>query len=303
MESGFCKFEDGISSLFAPGDIYWERLDGRRVCILKYGCLVRRKFLKRFKKLIYQDSVDHDAVEALRSILKDLKNAIFMPDKIKARKALLAFISRYYRTKGAASNTLDFIVGFEKEFYSLPRSIEEELLNYSDELFKRGVMLGALIVSYAVLMGYLDGEFLKELYHCGIVANFFLVKGGVSTKEIDSLEDHRQKGLNEGLKGLVEKLKSDEGFEEVIKNKRVKNLLAYCFEKINGKGVPNGLNDNEITDLEALFIFSFNAIPFKSLVSKVGDGESLFLNIEKATCDEFISVRLRKLVESSFEGR
>ena len=155
---------------------------------------------------------------------------------------------------------------------------------------------------YAISVGYLDHGLLKELYHCGIVANFALVKDGISTREIDGLEGYRREGDGKAFENFIEDLKLENGLDNVFQNRRVKSLLAYCFEKINGKGAPRGISYNEMTDFEMLFIFSFNAVAFKELESRKGDGEEFFLKIEESICEEFAPSRLRRLVEASFEG-
>ena len=142
MESGLREFDIDGGGLFAPGDIYWEKPDGGEICVLKYGRPIHREFLKKFRTLKFRDNIDRTLVEELRGLLQELKRAVFMPDKIKARKKLLAFVSDHYRSKGKASNVLDFMVAFGDEFYSLPTFVEDEFLKYSDDLFKRGHILG-----------------------------------------------------------------------------------------------------------------------------------------------------------------
>ena len=292
-------FDIQENHLFAPGDIYWEKSSGKKIRVIKYGCPIEKNFLKKFKNLKYNNLVNNGLIKELSTILRSLKLATLMPDKIKARKNLLQFLTRYYRNEGNSSNILDFIIAFKKEFYSLPSRVEEKLLNASHELFKRGLLLGSLRVSYSLLMGHFDYSFLKDVYHSGPIVSFFLIKHGISTEELDEVENYIKGHYNESFLKYLKNIdfSLDDDLKDFYKNPYSKHLITLNFEKVNGKGVPYGIHSEEITDIESIFIFTANSIPLKGLDSKEGDGEKFFKNIEQSVHNDFFHLRLKKVIE------
>ena len=278
---------EGTSGLLAPGPIYWEKSDGKRVCLLKYGRPIYSDFIRKFKSLKYGDNTNHGILRGLKDGLESLKRSKKVPEKITARKRLLSLICENYRKEGRSSNIVDFVAAFEGEFYSLPKDREAKLLNISSGLFKRDMMLGALRVCYALLMGHLRYDFLKELYHVGFMVTSLLTEDGLSFRQLRSLEDYVC-GKDKRYLGLYTKKIQSLATDGHIKHPYLRHLPALSFEEMGGG----------MTFLECLFIFTAGAVPIDTPENNRGDGERFLLMIEDSVHSDFASPRLKSFIKS-----
>jgi len=93
------------------------------------------------------------------------------------------------------------------------------------------------------------------------------VVANLSQKEKDIIDDH------------VNNIDSDfEGFKS-LKNSGMANLIKMHHEKLNGKGFPARLSENELSDLECALIFSSNLFSLIEYGFKQSDGVEFFKNV------------------------
>ncbi len=306
---------------FSVGQIFWTMTSGKRINLFNSGDWIQKsylnKFLKANKTLEIEPQINEHYCSLGLELFKSFVEAEEESDKAEIREGLIEWLAKGYWNAEEEVGMLDLAFVCAQTFYSFSEEEEDLLFESSTELFKRSSVIGSMLVCLGVVVGYLDTNLLRDLYHISFLFDCSLDEVTLSTNLISALENERNNG-SEWEEALSESEKetflnhsknsasrASSLFSKRISNPGLVHFIEVHHEKINGKGFPLGLREGEISDIEGLIIFVNNRLPFRDLNFERGDASSLFKNLMErgAQLETVLTKRLKKIITNEFENR
>ena len=302
--------------ILAPGDIYWLRASGRKIQIARAGQVIDSKIIKKFENKDFEFDLDEtfSLPDEVRNTLIDkfqlLKIEKLEMNRVSLAKEIITILFIEHAGKVAFSDLV--FIGLES-FYKLDVDVTEELTNIDVRIFQRSSVLGIYSVLVAMMTGYLEYEFLQDIYHLCFFFDCYFSLEQVSYYITEALEKERQAG--QGKQFLQERAKELENFEKhpeesfglakrkykrFINNKEVFQLIRLHHEKIDGSGFAHGHNDEDFTDIERIIIFLSESMPYGEVdFSKDKGKDFLIRNVVEGKGQMYLSPRIAKILEES----
>jgi hypothetical protein len=306
------NFEELAEMNIASGDIFWKKSSGKMIPLCLNGDRIDHAYFDKFKSLTTSFWIntlgDEEQTNIGVNLLLDFKNAETDYEKVQAREKLIAYLKPLYWNEGSNGSLLDFVMIFNKVFYSLNQEEEDYLINRSMTLYRRSTLTSATIVLFAMCVGYLDYGFLKDLYHVcfymdsGIEKSQFTINTMTTFEKERIFPGARKESLSESDAEIIENhtLASREEVDKAtaykFKNKGIKRLINFHHERLIGDGFPIGVNSEELSDLEKIVIMVFQNISYEEIKFSKSDGEnflnSLLGDVDQGECE----ARLKKQI-------
>ncbi len=179
------------------GELYWSRPSGRRLLIGRAGEFANLELVEKlsqqndqfFQKII----IDEERVSKVVDHFMDLQKAQLEEVKLRYRNLILV---DFYRAlnEGEKSSTLDFVFICHETFYEFNNdkiNLEEEFIKTSAITFKKAQVIASSVVYLSLVSGYLDFNFLKEVFNTVLMTYFsYVCRNGTSvTDRLASLEE------------------------------------------------------------------------------------------------------------------
>lgn len=306
---------------FSVGEIFWTMSSGKKITLFHPGDWIRKDYLKKFieaKKDIQIDPLVNDTnCSRGLELFKQLVDCEDEENKGNIRSEIINWLSTGYWNGEEDACLLDLVFVCEQVFYDFSAEEEERLFEASGDLFKRSSVVSSLLVSLAIVMGYVDTALLKDLYHLSFLFDISLDETVLSTNLLNALEQERlsPQSWHEELKesevdtfknhSVLGVDKAFKVFEERISNPGLLHFIETHHERVNGQGFPLGLREGEISDLEGLIIFVNNRFPYHHLSLTSEDGKA-FIRILMERSEHVEAVltnRIKKTITNEFENR
>ncbi|POB12860.1 hypothetical protein C0Z22_13355 [Halobacteriovorax sp. DA5] len=239
--------------------MYWSRPSGRRLLIGRAGEFANLELVEKlsqqndqfFQKII----IDEERVSKVVDHFMDLQKAQL--EEVKLRYRNLILVDFYRILKGEKkSSTLDFVFICHETFYEFNHdniNLEEEFIKTSAITFKKAQVISSSVVYLALISGYLDFNFLKEVFNTILMTYFsYVCRNG--TNVVDKLAS-----LEESY-GNVEYLKSlSRDFFELDYN--LDDDISELWHKVH----------DQVFALELEFDSNDIEVIFKSILDNVKD--------------------------------
>jgi hypothetical protein len=91
-----------------------------------------------------------------------------------------------------------------------------------------------------------------------------------------------------------------------LRNLGLLNIIAIHHERIDEVDSQNGLCEDEINDLESIFILLLNIFPYEKLEFEENDGKKFFYNIISSTDKKLVEknhgIRLTSMLKHIFDS-
>ncbi|MFG1500011.1 hypothetical protein ABMA70_07345 [Halobacteriovorax sp. XZX-3] len=253
------SFQQIQNNPLLKGELYWSRPSGRRLLIGRAGEFANLELVEKlsqqndqfFQKII----IDEERVSKVVDHFMDLQKAQL--EEVKLRYRNLILVDFYRILKGEKkSSTLDFVFICHETFYEFNHdniNLEEEFIKTSAITFKKAQVISSSVVYLALISGYLDFNFLKEVFNTILMTYFsYVCRNG--TNVVDKLAS-----LEESY-GNVEYLKSlSRDFFELDYN--LDDDISELWHKVH----------DQVFSLELEFDSNDIEVIFKSILDNVKD--------------------------------
>lgn len=172
------KLEHIQASPLLRGELYWCRPSGRKLCIGHAGEFVNIDLASKLASTNDQFTqsiiIDEERVYKNVDHFMDLKKSQIEDVKLRFRNLILLDFYRSIKGEYKAS-TLDFIFICHEVFYDLSSDgldLEESFIRTNIVAFKRAQVVASALVYMALVTGYLDFYFLKEVFNTVLVTYY-----------------------------------------------------------------------------------------------------------------------------------
>ncbi len=249
------KFSDIKSSPLLRGELYWCRPSGRRLCIGHAGEFANLELAQKLSsqndQFLQKVIIDEERISKVIDHFQSLENANFEDEKLRFRNLILV---DFYRTLKSSQkvSTLDFVFICHQVFYDLNSdeiNIEEDFLATSVVTLKRAQVIASTLVYVALISGYLDFKFLKNVFNSVLVTYFNHVSR--SPEKSKSLEECLDLDNSAYFANLT-----DEFF---TLNYKLSDDIGGMWAKIHHKVYELELNF-EPNDLDSIFNLILNSL-------------------------------------------
>ncbi|MCP4912462.1 MAG: hypothetical protein GY909_05040 [Oligoflexia bacterium] len=248
-----------------PFDIFWKKKSGKKVLLSKTGELASLVFEKLDGKkmdLVFEDLKDPDWInQALEFVekLENLEGHILHREKNKA-KTRNDFIKFIFETHINLKWKGNYVFLFEKFVKSFNEEFIEKAFYLHREETWNGLLKGAMGSLIALMVGYNDMNFLRELF----AAIFYCeLKNGLETHSSLFTDVHDKNEFSKKSEEMKGDFKSEvdshidnihDFFKEEVRNKQLIRAIKVHHEDFFGEGFPKKLKGNELSDLELIII-------------------------------------------------
>lgn len=305
-----CKVKQILEMPLASGDIYWLKQKSQgHVHLARPGDFLNLEFFKKFNdthQFHVKRVINFENYLDLKNKLTAFKNTTTERSRVEALVNYLFLVKSNYFVEGAESSILSFCCANFDNFKFEGADFYRSLYDLSVPLFKRALKLGALGSTFAMATGYTDLNMIRDFYNICFYSVYGFLNENYLTQTLKRLEDYRidEISIEELKPGGIEKLKNDieKQFELNFKSDFIKSFNTYSFEKLNGKGSPQKLSEDEVSDLEGIIIFLSNALTFEDIEFKPLDGKNYLSSLLKSDNAVMGDYRLKKLLINRFEN-
>jgi len=295
----FC--EELGKSRFSLGDLYLLRSSGKKLRLLKFGDIADHKFINKFKeakgKVVLDRMVNNKWIDGISNLFLDMQNSRLHVDNEKIRLEILKEFKKIYWEGIAPGSVVDLFIAGERAFYSFDDELTALLQESNSVYYQRSALKGFLAVISALLMGYVDYKFLRDVYHiCYLFDYVFFKKHGL-TYNITQAQEMERITQDSGFYLLAKQFESKnelEMFQDHLElgtilasgdcgkyfyNKSIINLINYHHEKIDGSGFARGANHSEVSDIELIIMALGQMISYDFMDLTFDDGKCFFKNM------------------------
>lgn len=308
---------------FAPGDLFWCKSNGQLFRLLEAGDPLTvswiQRYLKPHVKIVTTEVVSPVSQKEYSRALKRYLNGHNEKLRILNRDRLLSLFKPMIWDGTQDGSWLDLICVFHKELYR----DENKILEFESRPlhFKRQALVATMTVIGAMALGYHKRDYLEDLYLLSFFNDlslkpketpvlfeyidserkseekFTATKSKLTLKELETYDSHP----NEDYKLVNEKYQNFFRYSSVVK------MLLWQHERPNGTGGPNGLNQEELSDIELWVSYCNRLIPLGSLEFNAYDAKGslkgYFETFKKRKSQFFfMGRRVMALIEGCFEN-
>lgn len=302
-----------------PGDIFWQKHNGKLLRLYLAGEFFSHAKLKKFfennHRLLYRPVGHREHRVQLELALSRFLSANFEADRLKFRRQLLGLIKAYYWDSLEESSLLDLVLVFDSRFNSWIKYDEGFLLARPD-VHKRNALIGSLNSLGAIFLGYNHGHYLQDLYNIVYLVDCSYEKGltpklfelldsehisderfekcwhSLTPQEKKDFKDHAQKDYDKAQKQFA-------GFFSYSSSL---NFLKRHHEFVTGEGLPYGVNQEELSDIELWGLIVTRLFSWKEFEYLTDDGHQAMKNIlnfkyrENTDVYKFVGRRISMLI-------
>lgn len=277
----------------SPGNIYFIPKKGRPVLLFNAGEALQWDRLIKFKgknetKLAMEIIVNLPLIEEGVSILSSMIERENFLVKISKRNEFIDWVKKNFLSKGESNsllqNELNFIFCGTQSFLKLDENYTKKFQDAAIILFHRSLKVSSLAVVLALGLGYIEKNYLSDIYHVSMFLDIGLWNKDLSSFTMTACE-HERSTSNGGVAYLESlRLKSQEvnleNFEthptvgKQIVEKDFKNIFFYPesiklierhHEYEDGKGFPKGLHKTQLSEFEEICMLADHLVPFEVL--------------------------------------
>lgn len=302
-------FEELKQLRLAPGDIVWKKNSGKTTILCKAGYQIDQEYVSKFEKVtsslwlvtLYPESIK----ESAKKILLKLKEEQFDRERGVLRKEFIELVDPYLWKGSKELCLFELVLIFNESFSCLTPKHIISLESIGLDLYKRSSYEASMNVLIAFIIGYLDFNFLSELYHVSFYQHYEFIKGRPNSSNLEFLDFERSNygqlpdELTSHAQNSYKNFVNDSPFE--ISNKSIIKLISRHQERLTGVGYPSGLNKDELSDLDRIIIWTNTRIEESMIQDPAYRKKGLLKNIMMSNFDEILEGRLQGLVEFAFE--
>ncbi len=278
--------------IFSPGDIYWCKDNGGNVKIISAGDPIDfsllNKYFERQANLMMDRHLNLDVLGEAKIYFSGLERAKNEIQRLRQRQNLIKWFEAIFWSGRDVCSIVDLMHIGSVVFYRFSPEVTESFLQNGGEQFKRSGICSSMAVFLALIAGHTDFKFLQDLYHLVYLFDCAF-KEGISYNMNRASELEREQsgegvaylflGENPGpeLKQFVahpaESYKQAQStYAAFFHDASILHYLKIHHEKINGKGFPLGIDEDQLTDLESILILVNHMIPYADLALEKNSG-------------------------------
>ena len=250
MEKKEIVFSELKSHLLAPGNIFWKKISGQEVLISKKGDLCNLNLIEKIQlskqKVLIEDEVDRTMLLHAKELFHAYEEEILMKKKIEYKNKIFQFLEENFIKN--EKTQFEFNLIFWMTFSNVEFSDGAKFVEKDRDCFIRSLTIASNLTFMAMLLGYYEMNFLKNLFSKTINDYFYLLdkNSGLTLKDFCELF-HENKIEKEEMQ---KKFELDEKSLLLLQSKKGTQLT------------------NEYSDLERLFIELNESYDFRSLDEK-----------------------------------
>jgi len=311
------NFEVLSSMKIAKGDIFWKKKSGKLIPLCFIGDRIDHDYISKFQKMtnvLWMKVVGNsNLVDEGVTLLKKITEASDDEQRFKVRDEFFNYLKPHFWSEEGKGNLVDFVTIFQEVFYDLSDEQEHFLENKSLVIFKRSYLCAASTTALAMCLGYVDFDFLKDLYQVNFYMDVGIEKSQFTTSTMNVLEKERvfPGARNENLSDAEKEVVEQHAFQSISKlegeatynfnNKSIKRLIKFHHERLLGDGFPLGLNSDELSDLEKIIIMVFQNITYDELSFTENDGSMFLKNFIGDADQGECEARLEQQIKNVFD--
>jgi hypothetical protein len=238
------KYQDIKNYLFSPGNIYWDRSEGRRSLISKKGDAINFSLIKKLEEadqLIFIEDSELKLHQEINELFLRYNQSLLMKDKINYRDQIIALLRYEFIENKKSQFELNLIAW---NCFSNFTFDEMDSLSFQDTaILNRNLNVASSYVFCAFFIGYYDTDFLKNIF----------------TTTLDGLMKLGENVSSLSLKEKLEYIRSIPSFgpeqSEIIEQmgESAVAVKTMFLERYDGSGMRK-LNLREMNDLELLLV-------------------------------------------------
>ncbi len=179
---------------FLKGDLFWNKKSGKKVLLSPAGTFVDYSFAKKLldknESLEMSDQGNFEFQDTLQMIFNKIQNADHELDRVAAREELDLILKKIL-SKEISIDAIDIVAPCFSAFYKLSEEIENIYFLNNSDLLLREVFIASLLVCMAIEAGYLDYDFLKNVFNTELKINHELAAAKISAYHLEELEKKR----------------------------------------------------------------------------------------------------------------
>ena len=293
----------------APGDIVWKKKNGKLTTLCNSGDQIDHEYISKFEKITqslwletqYPESIKKDALD----IFLRLKTEDFDRERFILRKEFIELTGPYLWNEKKELCLFELVLIFNESFSCLTNKHITSLESIGLDLYKRSSYEASMNVLIAFIIGYLDYNFLSELYHVSFYQHYEFTKGRPNSSNLEFIDFERTNfgqlpdELTSHAHNSYEFFIKEKPYE--IKNKSITKLISRHQERLTGVGYPSGLNKDELSDLDRIIIWSNTKIDEVMVQDSGYRQKGILKKLMMSRFDEVLEGRLQRLVEYAFE--
>lgn len=300
-----CKLKQILEMPVASGKIYWLKQKNKgQVLIAQAGDLLNLQLLNKFSddhKFHVERVIKFDNYMDLKNKLTAYRNSTTERSRVENITNFLVLVRDLYFLQGQESSILSLSSACLDAFQYKESEFYRDLYELSVPLFKRAIRFSALGAVYAMALGYTDFNLVQDFYNICFYGTYGFLNKNYLSSTIDLMEKERSVSgeLAKSLSSIKNEM--DEKFGANFRLDFVQSMCELCFEKRDGSGNPVKTNEDELNDLENIYVLLSNTLTFQELEFLPADGKEYIwkmLKTENAVKGEF---RIKKMLAKRFE--
>lgn len=291
-------FKQLIEQKIAPGHLlYFPANSERAFLMLRAGEFVDQTWIDKYREkglstFYSYNIVNNDIVQKGMSLFTKLENAKLEEEHFYARNQILAWFHDYYWLSGKNSSILDLTLTCYKCFSKLDEKIVNSFKDTSILLYNRAHQIASLSTILALVFGYMDFNFLRDIYHASFLLDYGLMENKFTYNvskacEQECINPHTGKNflLNRVKDGPEYQtffnhcelgyLKAIRDCKDIANSLDVFGLIRRHHEMADGQGFPYKLHSGVLAEWELIPIFLDHAVPYVSQEYERNDGGRL----------------------------
>lgn len=271
-----CKLKQILEMPVASGNIYWLKQKSKgQVLIARAGDLLNLNLIKKFNddhKFHVERVMKFDNFMDMKNKLQAYKSSKLERTRIQNIVSFLVEVRDLYYLEGKESSILSLSSACLDSFKYEDSEFYRELYELSVPLFKRSIRFAALGAVYALAMGYTDFKLVQDFYNICFYGVYGFLNDNYTSQTLEFLEQERTNAGTLAVRITAIKNEMEEKFQGQFSHQFVENMRNFCFEKRDGVGLPQKINEDELNDLENIYVLLSNTMTFQELEFKPADG-------------------------------
>lgn len=261
--------------VLSPGNIFWIKNSGAETLIAKKADYLNYPLIEKLAnadhKLVIDDQIDLTVQHEFMGVVKAHQAELLYKEKLQWKKRIFELLQQN-RVSQFELSQLAWMA-----WSKMDRESVKALIDFDIDLFKRSLNVASSYVFCALLLGYYQDEFLKELFSQTL-------KNLMTMEKIELMD--RLKAEMDIIRG--HDILTDDDKEFV--RKLYPQTQSWAGERYNGSGV-HSINKKEMNDLEVVMVALERHFSYTD-----PDGESFLVTVKngKFHCDDKLLSVLKK---------
>ncbi len=323
------SFSKLIELKIAPGHLlYFPANSDRAFLLLRAGEFVDKDWIDRYRDkglstFYVYNIINEELINEGKLLFEKLKNAQLEEEHYVARNLILKWFNDYYWNGSKDCSTLDFVMTCYKTFSRFEEKTVNTLKDTSLILYNHAHQVASFSTILALVMGYMDYEFLSDIYHGSFLLDYGLMgdkftynvakaceqesempfAGHTYIKQRVAKGPEYQTYLNHAELGY---LLASRDCKDVAYSLDIFSLIRKHHEMGDGRGIPFKLHRGVIAEWESIPLFMDHAVPMNCDEYKLGDGSGIlkkYINdlVAKESANLLPSSRLVSRIRAFFD--